>query len=308
MVLRLDKGLFQLDDFSDYHAILGVSVDATPEQIRRQYLQIVRRLHPDRLQGDRQQLRDMSTLVLARVVNPAYNTLSQPQRYQDHLLALQAKAQQARTRQVSIRAMHEAAQKLAISPQIRSDYQALVQQLSADLYSSLTEIEERINQLSELNLVFLQRSPGMAEATPVAKIATTPVPATAATATTPAEAAPTGAGATSTAERVSSYLRRAEDYVSKQAFAPAIAELRDALRLDANDSRCHALMGSIYLQQNQLTMARVSIRRALALDPQNAQALEAQRQLAQHEAKSAPPAPPPKGKRGLLGGWFGKNK
>ncbi|ABB56844.1 J domain-containing protein [Synechococcus elongatus] len=306
MVLRLDKGLFQLDDFNDYHAILGVSVDATPEQIRRQYLQIVRRLHPDRLQGDRQQLRDTSTLVLARVVNPAYNALSQPQRYQDHLLVLQAKAQQARARQISIRAMHEAAQKLAISPQIRADYQALVQQLSTDLYSSLSEIEERINQLSELNLVYLQRNPGVAETMPMAKVTVTPVPA-AATAATQGEAAPVATGATSTSERVASYLRRAEDYVSKQAFAPAIAELRDALRLDANDSRCHALMGSIYLQQNQLTMARVSIRRALALDPQNAQALEAQRQLAQQDAKAAPP-PPPKGKRGLLGGWFSKNK
>lgn len=303
MVLRLDKGLFQLDEFSDYHAILGVPVDATPEQIRRQYLQIVRRLHPDRLQGDRQQFREMSTLILARVVNPAYNVLSQPQRYQEHLLALQTKAQQARVRQISIRAMHEAAQKLAISPQIASDYQALVQQLSTDLYSSLTEIEERINQLSELNLVFLQRNSVTAPATPAAPIAGTP----AASAAVPA-ATVSGSTATSTAERIDSYLRRAEDYISKQAFAPAIAELRDALRLDANDSRCHALMGSIYLQQNQLTMARVSIRRALTLDPQNAQALEAQRQLALRDPKSATPAPPAKGKRGLLGGWFGKNK
>lgn len=301
MVLRLDKGLFQLGDFSDHHAILGVPVDATPEQIRRQYLQVVRRLHPDRLQGDRQSLRETSTLVLARVVNPAYNVLSQPQRYQDHCLALQAKAQQARNLQVSIRAMHEVAQKLAVSAQIQQDYQTLVQQLAADLYSSLTDIEDRINQLSELNLVFLLRSPAVAEQPLKATIASTVSAPTATAESTPATV-------TGTADRIAGYLRRAEDYVSKQAFAQAIAELRDALRLDANDSRCHALMGSIYLQQNQLTMARVSIRRALTLDPQNAQALEAQRQLNQRDPKSAAPAAPPQGKRGLLGGWFGKNK
>ncbi|QFZ93156.2 J domain-containing protein [Synechococcus elongatus] len=303
MVLRLDRGLFQLGDFNDYHAILGVPVDATPEQIRRQYLQIVRRLHPDRLQGDRQQLRETSTLVLARVVNPAYNVLSQPQRYQDHCLALQAKAQQARNLQISIRAMHEAAQKLAVSAQIQQDYQALIQQLATDLYGSLSEIEDQVNRLSELNLVFLLRSPVVVESPRVSPVSTTPSLSTTVTVTEPAAAT-----ATTTADRVSGYLRRAEDYVSKQAFAQAIAELRDALRLDANDSRCHALMGSIYLQQNQLTMARVSIRRALTLDPQNAQALEAQRQLNQRDPKSAAPAAPPQGKRGLLGGWFGKNK
>lgn len=303
MVLRLDKGLFQLDDFQDYHAILGVPVDASPEQIRRHYLQIVRRLHPDGLQGDRQHLRETSTLLLARVVNPAYNVLSQEQRQRDHLLALQTKVQQARVQQVSIRAMDERAQKLAVSAQIQQDYHALIGQLGQNLYASLAEVEERINLLSELNLVFLLRAPAPVESIPVASVVTATPQTSAATA-----AAETPAAApTSTTERVNSYLRRAEDYVNKQSFAPAIAELRDALRLDANDSRCHALMGVIYLQQNQLTMARVSIRRALSLDPNNERALEAQQQLTQREAQAAP-ANAGQGKSGLLGGWFGKKK
>jgi curved DNA-binding protein CbpA len=46
MALQLDKGLFSAD-FMDHYAILGVPLDIDPKEIRKVYLQIARRLHPD---------------------------------------------------------------------------------------------------------------------------------------------------------------------------------------------------------------------------------------------------------------------
>ena len=46
MSLKIDRGLFKYD-FIDHHAILCVPVDADVKDIRKRYLQIARRLHPD---------------------------------------------------------------------------------------------------------------------------------------------------------------------------------------------------------------------------------------------------------------------
>jgi preprotein translocase subunit Sec63 len=46
MSWKIDRGLFKYD-FIDYHAILCVSVDADVKDIRKRYLKIARRLHPD---------------------------------------------------------------------------------------------------------------------------------------------------------------------------------------------------------------------------------------------------------------------
>lgn len=75
------------------------------------------------------------------------------------------------------------------------------------------------------------------------------------------------------------YLRRAEEYVRKRAYAQAVLELRDGLRAAPKDSRCHSLMGIVYLHQKQATMAKVSIKRALELNPKDVRALEAKRHL-----------------------------
>lgn len=46
MSFKIKSGLFKFD-LTDHHAILGVPVDADFKDIRKRYLQIARRLHPD---------------------------------------------------------------------------------------------------------------------------------------------------------------------------------------------------------------------------------------------------------------------
>jgi tetratricopeptide (TPR) repeat protein len=92
-----------------------------------------------------------------------------------------------------------------------------------------------------------------------------------------------------------------------QNYAQAILELKDAIRQEPENSRCHGLLGLAYLGQNQPKLATPHVKRALQLDPKQPQALEAKKQL----EKAAPPkGKPPQQKPGggLFGGLFGGGK
>ncbi|MGL5807113.1 MAG: tetratricopeptide repeat protein, partial [Xenococcaceae cyanobacterium] len=74
-------------------------------------------------------------------------------------------------------------------------------------------------------------------------------------------------------------VRRALEYMEKSSFTSAIAEIRDALKLDPNNSSCHGLMGLAYLKQNQLSMAKVHINKALQSNPQDPIAIKSKQEL-----------------------------
>jgi len=115
---------------------------------------------------------------------------------------------------------------------------------------------------------------------------------------------------------IEQYYRRAKDLVAKQSFSMAVVELRDALKLDPNNSRCHSLLGEVYFKQNQFSMARIHFDRALKLDPHNEAALEGRQKLALKSSKAGRKVPLSKGKRnkqnnnsgGILSNWFGGGK
>jgi molecular chaperone DnaJ len=62
----------------DYYALLGVSRDATPEEIKRAYRRMARELHPDANPGD------ATTEARFKEVALAYETLADPQRRQQY--------------------------------------------------------------------------------------------------------------------------------------------------------------------------------------------------------------------------------
>lgn len=73
----------------DYYAVLGISANATQEQIKRAYRQLIKRYHPDRMEADRSQAsnaRERSTIEKqiaeaqrkTQQINQAYNVLSDP--------------------------------------------------------------------------------------------------------------------------------------------------------------------------------------------------------------------------------------
>lgn len=295
MSFQITKGLFLLD-FVDHHAVLGLPIGAEAAEVRKRYLKIARRLHPDSFAGAEQASdKDQATQILSKLVNPAYENLFQERNRKEYLLVVGLKGQQARqqSKQFTLAQFCDPAKRLAKTPlgALEHEYKTAVKALANNQFENLSQTLEHISHLSELNLVYLVRREG-----PVAKPAAPP-PATGAT----VPANPTGAtvvqptpapkpmpdsgertvvqSAASQASIVDGYLNRAQGYMGKKAFDRAVLELRDAVRAAPNDSRCHSMMGLVYLQQNKPGMARVSIKRALELNPQDPKALEGKRAL-----------------------------
>ena len=89
--------------------------------------------------------------------------------------------------------------------------------------------------------------------------------------------------------RIASYTRRAQQYIDKGDFSRAIKELRDALKIDPNHGKTHALMGKAYLRTNQSTMAKVHINKAYKSNPIDPIVIEAKKEfekLTKNQSKS----------------------
>jgi len=296
MSFEIKKGLYNLDTFEDHHAALGLPVDADASKVRKRYLRIARKLHPDSMVGCSAQEKAQATEVLSKLVNPAYEMLSQDKNRKEYLILTRLKGQQVKQQKDALtKGLGDSAMQLLKAPNVDGAYKQLVQQLADQQFDALDKIVEVVGSLSELNLVYLLRQKG------------SPMSAAPARAKSAANAAPRpgqpaaglgrpGAGRPAVAagndnqptiiqtqahqmSLADGYLRRAEEYLRKKALSQAILELRDGLRAAPKDSRCHSLMGTIYLQQNQATMAKVSIRKALELNPKDLRAIEGRRRL-----------------------------
>jgi tetratricopeptide (TPR) repeat protein len=161
-------------------------------------------------------------------------------------------------------------------------YRTFLKGLSDKQYERLDQVLEITGQISELNMVYLIRREGQEGSGPAVSqkplYTGSNLPDSSQSSVRPVatQAAPAQARRESIAEQ---YYRRAEGYAAKNNFAQAVLELRDALQLEPRNSRFHALLGLIYLRQNQATMAKIHLNKALELDPKNAMALEGKKKL-----------------------------
>jgi curved DNA-binding protein CbpA len=348
MSFNIERGLFKFD-FIDHHAVLGISVNADTKEVRKRYLKIARTLHPDSSKAESETEKKLANQLLSKLVNPAYEQLSRSNN-RDYLVSLSHLGRRLAAEQGKLPISSDAAKQLTkAGPNLDNLYKTLVQNLASNQYESVDQVLNKIAEISEVNMVYLMLKGSKGEA-----IQGGGVKAPTATATGTGKSAtgtatgrtPTGAGAaggkTSTGaasgsfggmsgtntgnslndsgvSRVAEYIRRAEGYMSKNNFAAAVLELREALKLDQHNSRCHTLLGVSYLKQNQVTMAKVHINKALQLNPKEELALKSQRYLeglAQKggakpkvQPQSEPRKQPDKsGGGGLFGGLFGGKK
>jgi curved DNA-binding protein CbpA len=309
---KIEQGLFTLD-FTDYHAILGIPVDAEIKDIRKRYLAIARRLHPDSCASEAESDRQQASELLSKLVNPAYEKLSQERNYTEYCVLLRLKGQQALKQQDTVVLTGDPARRLAAASDIDNAYKAALKDLSEKQYQQLNQTLELTGQISELNLVYLMRKEGKGEAVGVQR-KSNPVGSSAARST----AAPPPPPPSTRESLINAYLRRAQEFESKQDFQKAIVELRDAIKIDPTNSSCHSRLGMIYLKTNQVTMAKIHFNKALELNPQDAVALEGKSRLeapnskgataSKLDAKGAKPDPKKGGKsdaKGNGGGLFG---
>ncbi|WP_373547622.1 molecular chaperone DnaJ [Chamaesiphon sp.] len=300
-MIQLDRGLFQFD-FTDRHAILGVSINAEGINIRERYQVVARLLHPDTAQWKTDADRQLGVQLFSRLVTHAYGKLSRPSELREQMIMLEL---------LSKRSIEESSYLQIVDPLCQQLYQSgndfelvydrLLTQIVTQLYVELDRSEQIINQISELNLVYLLRKQlqSVRSTPPTAtnsRISSSPIKETT---SIEAKASP-----------IEGALRRAEDYVNNKNWVKAVPELREVLSVEPNNVRAHTLFGLVYLNQQQMTMAKLSINRAIQLAPRDPQANQAKQEFErvsnQQRDGSKGKVTAKKPNQGIFGGIFGK--
>jgi curved DNA-binding protein CbpA len=270
MSFKPQQGLFKLD-LVDHYAILGVPLDADPKQIRQRYLKVAYQLHPDTCQASSDAEKKQATRILSKLVNPAYEHLSKDNSRAEYLLILSHMGKTLTMESGKITLTSEPAKELAQAvANTEQTYKKLLQSLASEQYNSIGEILKTIAQISELNLVYLMLKQGQ-----ILPAKTTQLPKSKTASETQVEKPQTE----TTVSPVANYIRRAQDYLDRNNSAQAILEMRDALKIEPNNSTCHGLMGLAYLKQNQMTMAKVHINKAWQSNPADPVAMKAKQEL-----------------------------
>jgi tetratricopeptide (TPR) repeat protein len=286
MSFQIERGLFKFD-FTDHHAVLGIPVDADVKEVRKRYIQIARRLHPDTCKAESEAEKKQASQLLSKLVIPANEHLSKNNR--DYLISLGHLGRRLAAEGGKISVTSEAAKQLSrAGANLDNVYKKSVQNLAAKQYESINQALDKIAEISELNLVYLMLQGGKKlggqstyTGTGMAAGGTSTGTGTAAGGTSTGGKTLGMSGSTGSTlpdttgtSRVAEYIRRAEGYMGKQNFAKAVLELREGLKLDQTNSNCHTLLGIAYLKQNQLAMAKVHINKALQLNPKDERALK----------------------------------
>ncbi len=334
MSLAIKHGLFKLN-LTDHHAILGVSLDADPKQIRLSYLKIAQKLHPDKCRKDPQKMQ-IASQILSKLVNPAYEQLSRKTSFAEHQLVLTQIGKRLAENKDKIIVNTEAAKELLkAGSSAELVYPNLLKKIASEQYQSIEKISRNIGAISELNLVYLmwkcdrvagsQQQPKInkpaatSAAKPTPEVSKKPDKQTVSPSKAPInQPAPTQnvskTEEPTTGTRVNAFVGRAQQYISKGEFDQAITELRDALRIDPNHAVAHAVMGQSYLHKKQLTMAKVHIAKACEADPHNTIVVESKKALDKltkrvNKAKSTSSNANNKpGNSGFFSGFFGAKK
>jgi curved DNA-binding protein CbpA len=295
MSFAIKHGLFRLN-LTDYHAILGVSLDADPKQIRLSYLKIAQKLHPDKCRQDPQKM-EIAGQILSKLVNPAYEQLSRKNNFAEHQLVLTQIGKRLAENKEKIIVNSEAAQELLAADSNSAElvYLKLLKKTTEQQYQSSEKVISNIGVVSELNLVYLMfkcdRSTGRQPKTKVKPSPAKPIVEQDRQTTTQSKATSTKATTSqntaninmveepTTTARVDAFVGRAQQYIAKGEFDQAVTELRDALRIEPNHATAHAVIGKAYLYKKQLTMAKVHIAKAWQAEPNNPVVSESKKAL-----------------------------
>lgn len=293
-------------DSHDYFAVLGLPVTADAYQIRQRYLSLAKTLHPD-MPVEVPCNKDKACEYLAKLVNPAYDNLMQAGERAEYNALIKVIAKRLLKRKTALVPKSEAAKKLFRSPS-DSHYLECVEAIASLQYKSLDKISEYTEQLSELNVIYALYQEGFYPAVCDSSEATFQ--------DSPKQQVCLSVGhinrlATHRAKEFSNplvpksqaYIRSAEAYITEKQWVMALGDLRTALQIDRANSKCHALLGVVYLNQKLLGMARLSFQQALRLNPREPLV---QKHISQY-ARMVCHAPDRNQKGGGFFGWLGSS-
>ncbi|MEL6938791.1 MAG: J domain-containing protein [Cyanobacteria bacterium J06598_1] len=333
--MTITEGLFQLD-MIDHHAVLGFSLAASPKQLRKRYLKVARKLHPDALREASETERKLASELLSKQVNPAYEVLHQDKSAKEHKILLKMKQKQLSANRALVTLTSDSAKALLNAPNLEADYTATLEKIALTQFDDLTRVNTVIAEISELNAVYLMRKQpstakaftdsGSEEDTELqTKIQTSP-PAAASSHTAPSAAQPAASSSTSSTrgnDIIQRYIKRAQEFEAQQDYSRGILEVREAIASHPKNAACHAYLSSLYLKSGQATLAKIHAKQALVFNPDNETAKAVQTRLAAQAGKTTGKKQPAnraknaqnnsgtKGQKkggGLLSGLFGGKK
>ncbi|MGB3672158.1 MAG: DnaJ domain-containing protein [Phormidesmis sp.] len=320
--MTITAGLFQLD-MIDHHAVLGFSLTADPKQVRKRYLKVARKLHPDSLRAASDQQRQLASELLSKQVNPAYEALSQDKSLKEHSILIKLKQKQLSANPSLVTIESESAKALLNAKDIESAYTAALEKKIATQFDDLTCVASAISEISELNAAYLicqqptDKNTASGSAVPVGSVGAS------------SNSSPTASLRQSLPKQshqdtiIKSYLKRAQEFEAQRDYSRGILELREAIASHPKNARCHAYLSSLYLKSGQATLAKIHAKQALAFDPENQTAetvlskleSESAKATSKPNANSTKTAKNAKGTQtgnkqrgGLLSGFFGGKK
>lgn len=328
MSFAITQGLFLLD-IVDYYAILGLPIGAESKTVRKAYLRIAQRLHPDTCKAKNDEEKKLASEFLSKLVNPAYEKLSKQTSWSEYQVILNQLSKQLSNRDTgTLKLKFPSAQALydASDDDVATPYKTQIEAIAKENYCDVSLVLEAIAELSELNLVYLKAmgKAGLSakNTTPPRNIYTPSAPSDSTAASTnnqtpPEKSTVPPSPSYSTKSTASSSLEaaiwRGEQHLEKKNYVKAVLEFRDAIKLDPNCVKAHALMGMSYLEQKQVAMAKVHIKKAYMAKPSDPLARHAKDALEKEmgnalDTQSGMKRPVEEKKNGLFGGLFGGKK
>jgi curved DNA-binding protein CbpA len=261
-----------IQQFSDPYAVLGLSIASDERRVLKRYRSIAKMLHPDALKHASDNEKFFANQLLAKIINPTYQRLKQEKTRAETIALLRFRVRRA-TRDEQLSPQSPRAKRLckAAVSDVEMLYEEAIAQLAAQQYSPISNFELITREMSELNLVYLRLKMGepMVREKPVGIVPSPQKrPQDQAQSSQPVTGFPgvEKRGSVSYSER---HYQRAQEYIRKGNCQTAVQELKDALRIDCNQARYHALMAQAYIMQNLPGAAKAYCRKALKLEPEN---------------------------------------
>jgi curved DNA-binding protein CbpA len=255
----------------DPYAVLGVSVNADDRQISKRYYILAKQLHPDNYINKNEPEKELAQIVFTQLINPAYEKLKQTQKRLNTIALLRSEAQ-VLDPQTAVGIQISIIQSISTMSAGEAElfYEDVVASYASSQYYSLHQSYQMIQQLRALNIVYLSYQQLTNEYKPV-------IPAEENQVLPDTSSPNTILQTESKSEPINyaqQYYERAVDYYNQENWSLAVQELRDAIKLDLTNADYYALLGVVHFQQKFLGMAKVYIRQALKINPQQQLALK----------------------------------
>lgn len=259
----------------DPYAVLGVSVNADDRQIFKRYHVLAKLLHPDNYVNINNPDKELAGVILTRLINPAYQELKQTKKRYNIIGALRSKAESMD--QQAILNLQKVFNLDIISmsaPEAELFYEKAITSYALAQYQPLKQSYQVTKRIIKLNLIYLSLQKNYFMETQTLTDESTSIVALPKANLAELKLSEEKNSQHSSINYAQRHYERAIQYHQQAQWSLAVKELRDAIKLEPNNSDHYALLGVVHFQQNFTGMAKVYIRQALKLNPNHTLALK----------------------------------